>query len=170
VAETEKVKGICFSCSSFNQLAFLPSGDTAMTRRSKKFSSKCGVLQEWNQRRKRYERKGQYVEHQAIVKAREQCEVDKGVREAKNKKAAIKRIEVDKIYVQNFALAIRKEYPYCPKNKEIKEMIDLAVEAHVRHSETDYDNQFANGDSKKAIRSRVKNDVNRVLDKWRTKP
>lgn len=192
VAESEKIKGTCFSCSPFKNLTFLPSGDAAMTRRSKKHSSHCGILQEWNQRRKRYERRGQYVQKEAIILAKEECESDKWEREEKNKKAAVKREIDDKAYIQSFALAIKKAYPKCPSNREYEiaahacekhsrrvgrtalakefniEMIDLAVIAHIRHLETDYDTQFGKGKTKKTIRSEVKKDIEKVLARWRT--
>ena len=38
VAETEKHKGTCFSCSPFVKSAFLEPGNAALTRRSKKHS------------------------------------------------------------------------------------------------------------------------------------
>ena len=46
-------------------------------------------------------------------------------------------------------------------------MIDLAVEAHIRHTETKYDDLFGKGKVKKEIRQDVKGAVLRVMDKWR---
>lgn len=190
VAESEKHKGICFSCSPFLGYVMLPPGDAAMTRRSKKHSTLCGVVLAWNQRRKRYERQGQLVEEIAIEKARLECEKDKAERELKNKKAAVVRAIKDKEYIEAFAIAIRQRYPNCPVKREFKiaahacekysgrvgrtadakqfdaTMIDLAVEAHIRHTETNYDNQFGKGISKQEIRSVVKNDINAVMRKW----
>jgi hypothetical protein len=190
VAETEKHKGTCFACSPFVKSAFLEPGNAALTRRSKKYSSYCGILFQWNGRRKRFERKGQYVEASAIIKAKEACAEDEVKRANKNAKAAIKRVAEDKIYVADFSVAIRKRYPNCPKNREVEiakhacekysgrvgrtanakqfdgEMIDLAVEAHIRHKETNYDSQFNKGIAKRAIRSNVKQDITKVLRKW----
>ena len=191
VAESENHKGTCFGCSPFVGYIMLPPGDAAMTRRSKKHSTLCGVVLFWNQRRKRYERKGQLVEKCAIEKARLECESDKESRASKNKKAAAIREIQDKAYIIIFAEAIRNRYPNCPKNREHEiaahacekysgrvgrtanakqfdgKMIDLAVEAHIRHVETNYDNEFGKGKGKKEIRSNIKLDVNRVLRKWR---
>ena len=191
VAETENHRGTCFSCSPFTKSAFLEPGNAALTRRSKKHSSYCGILFRWNRRRKRFERKGQYVEASAILKAKEECILDETKRAIKNEKAAIKRVEEDKIYVAAFSLAIRDRYPNCPKNREVAiakhacekysgrvgrtanakqfdgEMIDLAVEAHIRHKETNYDSQFNTGKTKRVIRSSVKQDITKVLQKWR---
>lgn len=190
VAETEKHKGTCFTCSPFVKLAFLERGNAALTRRSKKHSSYCGILFSWNGRRKRFERKGQYVEASAIIKAQEECAEDEMKRANKNEKAAIKRIAEDKTYVAEFSIAIRKRYPKTPKNREVEiakhacekysgrvgrtanakqfdgEMIDLAVEAHIRHKETNYDSQFNKGITKRTIRSSVKEDITKVLRRW----
>lgn len=190
VAETEKHKGTCFACSPFVKSAFLEPGNAALTRRSKKHSSYCGILFSWNGRRKRFERKGQYVEASAIIKAKEECAEDEVKRANKNEKAAIKRVAEDKIYVAEFSVAIRKRYPNCPKNREVEiakhacekysgrvgrtanakqfdgEMIDLAVEAHIRHKETNYDSQFNKGITKRTIRSSVKEDITKVLHRW----
>ena len=46
-------------------------------------------------------------------------------------------------------------------------MIDLAVEAHIRHKETNYDSQFNKGITKRNIRSNVKQDIIKILQKWR---
>jgi len=171
VAESEKHRGTCFACSPFVHAAFLKPGNAALTRRSKKFSSYCGVLFEWNRRRKRFQRKGQYVA-------------------LKNEKAAIKRAEQDKIYIAEFSKVIREHYPNCPKNREVeiarhacekysgrvgrtakakefdKKMIDLAVEAHIRHTETNYDHQFGAGKTKRAIRSDIKPFVIAKMRSW----
>lgn len=191
VAESEDKRGTCFKCSPYVNAAFLKSGDAAMTRRSKKHSSFCGVEMAWNARRKRFERKGQYVEALAIEKAQKECEADANKRARSNAKAAIKRATEDKVFVESFAKAIKKRYPYCPKNREIEiakhacekysgrvgrtagakqfdpEMIDRAVEAHIRHAETDYDNQFGKGKTKRNIRSEIKLEINLLLITWR---
>ncbi len=191
VAESEKHKGTCFSCSPFSSLIFLKPGNAALTRRSKKYSAYCGVVFEWNRRRKRFERRGQYVEASAIAKAEKECAADAEKRMLANKKAAILRAEHDKGYIQEFSVAIRKRYPNCPRNRDVEiathacekysgrvgrtakakefdaAMIDLAVEAHIRHAETNYDSQFGKGKAKRQIRSDVKQDIKAVLYKWR---
>jgi hypothetical protein len=191
VAESEKHKGTCFQCSPFVNLAFLKPGNAAMTRRSKKHSKLCGVVYAWNTRRKRFERRGQYVEGAAIITAELECKADAAERLEKNKKAAIVRAEQDRIYISEFSQAIRAYYPNCPPGREIKiaehacekhsgrvgrtaqakdfdkKMIDLAVEAHIRHAETNYDNQFGSGIRKREIRSNVKGKVSSIMMQWR---
>lgn len=191
VAEDENKLGSCFTCSPFVSYTFLPSGDVAMTRRSKKHSAMCGVLLEWNQRRKRFERRGQFVEAIAIAKAKKECEEDKTKREEKNRKAAIVRVEQDKIYIHDFSIAIKERYPNCPQDRQNEialhacekysgrvgrtakakdfdaDMIDLAVEAHIRHAETNYDNMFGKGSTKKEIRASIKGKIERIKMSWK---
>ena len=83
-----------------------------MTRRTKKYSNQCGVLQEWNQRRRRYERKGQYVEASAVIKAQNECEADKEKRALRNLKASIVREKKDQIYIEKFGQVIRAPVSY----------------------------------------------------------
>ncbi len=190
VAESEKHKGTCFACSPYVNATFLKPGNAALTRRSKKHSSYCGVVYAWNARRKRFDRRGQYVEAEAIVKAQRECEADQEERKLKNERAAIRRAEQEKVYIAEFSKAIRAMYPNCPKNREFeiakhacekysgrvgrtakakefdKKMIDLAVEAHIRHTETNYDHQFGVGKTKRDIRSDVKPYIMSTLRKW----
>lgn len=190
VADSEDYNGVCLRCSPFKSYTLLPPGNVALTRRSKKHSTLCGVLLFWNQRRRRYERKGQYVEAVAIELAKKECAADEALRAEKNKKAAAKREVEDKIYIQEFGKAIRVNYPNCPANREFEiakhacekysgrvgrsaaakqfddKMIDLAVEAHVRHTETSYDNQFGKGRRKKEIRSDLKATIVRIMQSW----
>lgn len=191
LALDEKKRGLCESCADLKSLTLLPPGDVAMTRRSKKHSSRTVVFQQWNQRRRRYERKGQFVEPEAIVKARLECEADAEKREAKNKKAAAKRVIEDKAYRDTFAIEIRRMFPSMPKGREVavaehacekysgrvgrtasakefdEDMITRAVIAHIRHSETNYDNMFGKGKRKREIRDDVRGDIQRILRLWK---
>ncbi len=191
VFETEDAKGICFACSPFATYLFLPPGEVAMTRRSKKHSTHCGVVFERNERRRRFERRGQYVEASALNKARTECNADKEKRAISNQKASIVREKQDKIYLTEFAKVIRSYYPGCPKGRETtiaqhacekhsgrvgrsahakefdKKTVDLAVEAHIRHAETNYDLQFNKGKKKKEIRLDVKFDILKIMNKWK---
>lgn len=190
VADDEDYNGLCLKCSPFRNYTLLSPGNAALTRRSKKHSALCGVLLFWNQRRRRFERKGQYVEASAIEKAKKECAEDEVARAEKNKKAAVKREIQDKIYIQDFGKAIRVNYPNCPPGREFEiskhacekysgrvgrsaaakqfddTMIDLAVEAHIRHTETNYDNQFGKGKLKKEIRQDVKGTINKIMMSW----
>jgi hypothetical protein len=60
---------LCLSCADLDHLVFLPSGDAAMTRRSRKRSPLNAVVLKWSRARKRYERQGLLVEEQALAQA-----------------------------------------------------------------------------------------------------
>lgn len=191
VCEEEKGKGYCLGCAGVLSLSFLPPGDVAMTRRSKKYSRYCFVLQEWNQRRKRYERRGQYVEASAIEKAEAECRADAGVRAEKNKKAAQRREVDDLLYKKQFAAEVRRLFPRMPEGREVaivahacekhsgrvgrtaaakefsKDIVERAVVAHVRHIETDYDDRFGQGKRKRQIRDDIRPLITRILNSWR---
>ena len=57
---------LCLACADLDHLAFLPSGDAALTRRARKHSTLSAVVLKWSHARKRYERQGLLVEEQAI--------------------------------------------------------------------------------------------------------
>ena len=70
----EEGKGaLCLSCADLNHLIFLPSGDTALTRRTRKYSTLIAVVLKWSRARKRYERQGLLVEEQALEQAEHAC-------------------------------------------------------------------------------------------------
>ncbi|MBI2481174.1 MAG: DUF2293 domain-containing protein, partial [Planctomycetia bacterium] len=54
----EKGEPLCLACADLDHLEFLPSGDTALTRRSRKYSSLAAIVLKFNRSRKRYERQG----------------------------------------------------------------------------------------------------------------
>jgi hypothetical protein len=56
-----------------DHLEFLPSGDTALTRRTKKFSDLIAVVLRFNRSRRRYERQGILATSQAIARAEAEC-------------------------------------------------------------------------------------------------
>jgi len=64
-------KAICLECADLNHLEYLPSGDAALTRRSKKYSKLTAVVLKWSKARKHYERQGLLVEVEALEKAEE---------------------------------------------------------------------------------------------------
>lgn len=49
---------LCLACADLDHLIFLPSGDTALTRRTRKYSTLVAVVLKWSKTQKRYERQG----------------------------------------------------------------------------------------------------------------
>lgn len=180
----------CLSCSDLDYLVFLPSGDAALTRRSKKYSNLTAVVLKWSRSRKRYERQGLLVDAAALDRAEQECLADSEVRARRNQRAAERRVELDKAYVARFAEKIRELYPGIPAQREkkiaehaclkysnrigrtgaAKELdepaIRLAVIAHVRHTRTNYDELLGTGYGRKEARHMIHNKVAELLAKW----
>jgi hypothetical protein len=187
---TEERNALCLSCADLDHLVFLPAGSAALTRRSRKHSTLVAVVVEWSRNRKRYERQGLLVEQEAIEQAEAECLADEEVRARRRERAAIRRAELDEQYVQRFAARVRELYPACPRGRETaiaehaclkysgrvgrsaaaKELdtqaIHLAVVAHIRHRETNYDALLALGHDRHDARHTVQGQVDRVLARW----
>ncbi|MHC4600383.1 MAG: DUF2293 domain-containing protein [Planctomycetota bacterium] len=181
---------LCLSCADLDHLVFLPSGDAALTRRSRKQSVLSAVVLKWARARKRYERQGVLVEETAMQKAEEECLADADARARRKKRAAEYRAQLDQEYVERFAARIREIYPACPegREREIAEhaclkhsgrvgrcaaakdldagVVRLAVTAHVRHAETRYDEMLFQGWDRWEARDEVGEKVADILEGW----
>jgi hypothetical protein len=173
-----------------DHLTFLPSGNTALTRRAKKHSPLSAVVLKFSRARRRYERQGLLVEEEALTKAEAECLVAEDARARQRERAAERREEVDAQYAQAFAARLRELYPRCPSGRErviaehacrkysgrvgrsaaAKQLdegaIRAAVAAHVRHLETKYDQLLSRGWDRIDARHEVRGDVDRVLGSW----
>ena len=154
---------LCLSCADLDHLVFLPSGNTALTRRARKHSVLSAVVLKWSRARKRYERQGLLVEAKALERAEAECLADSEMRARRREREAVRRMELDRHYVERFALRMRELFPECPAGREVviaehaclkysgrigrsaagksldDEAVRLAVMAHIRHAETRYD-------------------------------
>jgi hypothetical protein len=95
----ENGQPLCLTCADLDQLVFLPAGDTALSRRSRKHSSLAAVVVRFNRKRKRYERQGLLVTEEALAKAEEECVTDASARAAARGRAALARQEEDREFV-----------------------------------------------------------------------
>jgi hypothetical protein len=181
---------LCLSCADLDHLVFLGSGDAALTRRAKKHSTLSAVVLKWTRARKRYERQGLLVEARALEEAEKECLSDEEARARRREREAERRAEVDQDYVRNFALRVRELYPGCPSSREFEiaehacrkysgrvgrsaaaksldaDPVRLAVIAHIRHTETKYDELLAGGYDRQEARWEVEAAVQGVLEKW----
>jgi hypothetical protein len=187
----DRVKGaLCLNCADLDHLEFLPTGDAALTRRAKKASVLWAVVLKWSRSRRRCERQGLLVEEKALETAEAACIADAPARAARAHERAQAAQVADRQYVEQFAEAIRRRYPGCPAGREqviaehacrkysdrigrtalaksfASEAIDLAVLAHIRHSETDYDRFLAQGLERHEARGRVADRVEATLRRW----
>jgi hypothetical protein len=163
----ENKGALCLSCADLDHLLFLPAGDAALTRRSRKHSTLAVVVLKWSRARKRYERQGLLVEAPALEQAEEECLADSEARARRREREAARRAGLDRQYVEAFAQRVRELFPGCPVGREVtiaehaclkysggvgrsaaaksldEAAIRLAVVAHIRHQETPYDTLLA---------------------------
>jgi hypothetical protein len=187
----EKQKPLCLECADLDHLVFLPRGDVALTRRSRKYSVLSAVVVRFSRSRKRYERQGLLVESAALERAEEECLSDEAKRRVAREKASLARERADNQYVAQFVDSVRSRYPDCPSNeaeaiaKHACEKysgrvgrsaaaksfdataIDLAVKAHVRHAHTEYDRLLSRGWERTEARSAVLSKVTELVERWR---
>jgi hypothetical protein len=181
---------LCLSCADLDHLIFLPSGNMALTRRARKYSGLSAVVLKWSRARKRYERQGLLVEGPALEKAEEECLADEEIRTLRREREAFRREEVDRRYLEQFAARVRELFPGCPvgREREIAEhaclkysgrvgrsssaraldekAVRLAVTAHLRHTETRYDELLAKGYDRGEARAAVGETLAGVSQKW----
>ena len=185
----ERDQLVCLACADLDHLDFLPRGDVAVTRRSTKHSKLWAVVVEWSRTRKRYERQGILAEPEAIDRAMAESEADAGERQRRREREAERREALDREYLVAFARAVRERYPSAPRGVEEEiaehacrkysgrvgraaakaldeEAIFLAVQAHVRHVHTNYDDLLFRYGDRHLARQEVRARVEEVLDAW----
>ena len=181
---------LCLSCADLDHLVFLPSGDAALTRRARKYSTLAAVVLKWARARKRYERQGFLVEAQALEQAEKDCLEDCEARERRRAREAIRREHLDRGYLNRFAMRVCELFPGCPAGRDAiiaehaclkfsgrigrsawsgrfdEEAVRLAVVAHIRHVETPYDELLMMGHDRGEARNIVTDKVDRILEQW----
>jgi hypothetical protein len=182
---------LCLPWTDLDHLVFLPSGDAALTRRAGKYSILAAVVLKWSRARKHYERQGLLVEEAALQRAEQECLADADARTRRQERNAERRLELDQEYIRRFAARVRELYPSCPTGREQiiaehacqkysgrvgrsasaksldEKAIRLAVIAHIRHAETNYDELLIQGWERPLARVEVKEKVDKVLARWR---
>ena len=182
---------LCLPCAGFADLEFLPSGDTALTRRATKHSTRAAVVVRFSRSRKRYERQGILVQPAALEKAEQECTADAAERAAARARAAERRREDDRELASRMADQIRTLFPGCPPaecsaiaehtaqrgsgrvgrsaagRKLDDQALILAVIAAVRHRHTNYDELLASGIDRADARHQVKDHIEEMLTRWR---
>jgi hypothetical protein len=188
----EKQKPLCLECADLDHLVFLPRGDTALTRRSRKYSGLSAVVVQFSRTRGRYERQGLLVEEAALERAEKECLGDEEQRRMARERAAELREHADERYLEQFAEQIKTQYPGCPPDeaeriaihacrkysgrigrssaakKFYAEAIEPAVKAHVRHTHTRYDYLLKQGWERSDARHAIAEQTMEVLERWRS--
>jgi hypothetical protein len=186
----QDIGAVCLTCADLDYLVFLPSGDPALTRRARKHSTLTAVVLKWSRARKRYERKGLLVEASALELAEQECLADSEARARRREREAARRAELDRKYIERFAVRVRELFSGCPPGREVviaehaclrysgrigrsaaaksldEDAVRLAVISHIRHTETPYDELLARGHERWEAREQVEEAVDRVLSAW----
>ena len=181
----------CLACMDLDHLVFLPSGNTALTRRARKASTLSAIVVRWSRARKRYERQGVLVEQPALELAEEQCLADADVRARQRERARERRSDEDVDFQQRMAKEISRLFPNCPpaRAKAIAQhastrgsgrvgrsaagraldenAVTLAVVASIRHNDTPYDELLMAGVPRQYARDQIRETLDEVLDRWR---
>jgi hypothetical protein len=140
--------------------------------------------------RGRYERQGLLVEEQALQQAETECLADSEVRSRRAERERERRDDVDQKYILSFANRIKEIYPRIPdgREQEIAEhacrkysgrvgrsaaakgfdehAIRLAVNAYIRHRETDYDELLSKGWDRHDARDQVRFQADLTSESW----
>jgi hypothetical protein len=126
----------------------------------------------------------------SLLRAEAECLAEAEVRDLRREKEAERRAHQDAAYIAEFAQKIAARYPVCPTQivstlaehpckkysvrvgrsavtKEFDpEAMDLAVVAHVRHTQTNYDELLAKGWERSQARATIASDIQTVLSLW----
>ena len=181
---------LCLACADLDDLIFLPTGDAALTRRARKHSVLSAVVLKFSKARGRYERQGLLVEEKALDEAEAECMADADARARRADRQRDRQADLDRHYVEEFAKRVRELFPGCPSEREVQiaehacrkysgrigrsaaaksfdeAAVLLAVTAHVRHRETNYDELLAKEWDRLEARAQIRHHVDEVLRSW----
>ncbi len=186
----ENDKALCLACADLAHLEYLPSGNTALTRRATKHSPLRAVVVQWVRARKRYERQGILVTRDAIERAEEECLADGDRRARQRERAAERRLDEDREYQAAVGVKLKEMFPGCPpeeaariaawtcrkhsgrvgRSAAAKELdpqaLRLAVIAHIRHEHTRYDELLMQHGDRRQARELVRAEIEKRLARW----
>lgn len=181
---------LCLSCSDLDHLAYLRSGNTALTTRARKYSPLSAVVMKFSKARKRNERQGVLVSAEGLARAEEECLSDEEQRAVRRERDKVRAEKRDVQYIQDFAATIRRLYPGCQEEIASQiashacekhsgrvgrsagakslgdQFVALAVRAHIRHVETNYDELLNSGYDRQLAREQVLGKVEECIDRW----
>jgi hypothetical protein len=182
----------CLDCVDLGHLVFLPAGDAALTRRAKRASRLSAVVVRFSRNRKRYERQGLLVEEAAVEQAEQECLSDEEARARRRERDRERREVADERFQAELAEHIGRLFPGCPPQRAAEislhtgtrgsgrvgrsaagraldpDAVTRAVIASIRHEDTAYDELLMAGVPREEARQRIRADIDRVLERWRS--
>jgi len=189
----EQNDSLCLHCADLDHLEFLPSGNAAMSRRSKKYSPLSAIVIQFNRKARRYQRRGILVTAAAIKKAEEECLSDADQRETNRLRNAQRTKLADKKLIKDMTTQICEQFPACPVSAANQiaahtaqrgsgrvgrsaagrhlreEAIRLAVVAYIRHNHTNYDELLMHGWPRVDARTKISHQIKSKLNQWQKK-
>ncbi len=186
----ENDRALCLDCADLAHLEYLPSGNTALTRRATKHSPLRAVVVQWAYARKRYERQGILVTADALRRAEEECLADEDRRARQRERAAARREVEDQEYQSAVTEKLKVLFPGCPADEAARiaawtcrehsgrvgrsaaakefnpQALELAVIAHIRHEHTRYDKLLMKYGDRQQAREMVRGDIEQLLMRW----
>ena len=186
----ENDQALCLACADLAHLEYLPSGNTALTRRATKHSPLRAVVVQWAYARKRYERQGILVTAAALRRAEEECLADEERRARQRERAAERRENEDREYLAAVMEKLKELFPGCPPDEAARiaawtcqkhsgrvgrsaaakefdpQALRLAVIAHIRHEHTRYDELLMETGDRQQAREMVRAEIEKMLDRW----
>ncbi|MGO8836370.1 MAG: DUF2293 domain-containing protein [Limisphaerales bacterium] len=186
----ENDKALCMTCADLAHLEYLPSGNTALTRRATKHSPLRAVVVQWARARKRYERQGILVTAEALRRAEEECLADEERRARQRERAAERRENEDLEYQSAVTEKLKELFPGCPPEEAARiaawtcqkhsgrvgrsaaakdfepQALRLAVIAHIRHEHTRYDELLMQYGDRQQAREMVHAQIEKLLARW----
>ena len=181
---------LCLASADLAHQELQARGDTALTRRARKYSALSAVVLRWSTHRRRYARQGIVAESDAIERAEQECLADADARERRRIRAAVRRDEHDTEFIDELTAAIRAEFPACPPERALRiarhagerssgrigrtaagraldpAAVRLAVVASIRHEDTDYDELLMGGVARFDARDIVRPAIDDILERW----
>jgi hypothetical protein len=185
---------LCLRCADLDHLVYLGRGDTALTRRARKYSTLSAVVVRFSRSRGRYERQGLLVEEGGLERAERECLADADQRAARREREESRRTEQNRALAARMADAIMELFPGCPPSEARaiaahtavrgsgrvgrtaagrvleQDALTAAVVASIRHRHTCYDELLMTGHDRGHARAAVRDAIDRVLACWRAPP
>ncbi|WP_433828946.1 DUF2293 domain-containing protein [Actinoplanes sp. CA-015351] len=145
----------------------------------------------FNRSRKRYDRQGLLVDRTALEQAEQECLSDEDARARRRERDRVRREAADETFQQDLAEHIVQLFPGCPPPRALEisrhtavrgsgrvgrsaagraldpDAVTRAVIASIRHEDTPYDELLMSGVEREQARTQIRDDIDRVLDRWR---